>query len=179
MSTSHHYTTRLTPTSTQGRGKLVEHNDGSLCFVAEVVIGSSVLSINSLSASTETNTFAFCAGAIVVLAVINSELSLDQRLVCVKPDALPIQATPSYYNHATPTKAAGNRNYINSPFKDDSPFGPALINNKADPFGKPKLAHRSRNVTSISLSPSGRYLAIGEVVHHRATRQNLRAEDCR
>ncbi|KAL8667119.1 MAG: hypothetical protein Q9202_001041 [Teloschistes flavicans] len=135
MSTSHHYTTRLTPTSTQGRGKLVEHNDGSLCFVAEVVIGSSVLSINSLSASTETNTFAFCAGAIVVLAVINSELSLDQRLVCVKPDALPIQATPSYYNHATPTKAAGNRNYINSPFKDDSPFGPALTNNKADPFG--------------------------------------------
>ncbi|KAL8695176.1 MAG: hypothetical protein Q9218_000344 [Villophora microphyllina] len=173
MSTPHRHSTRLTLTPAQNRRKSVENSDGDLYLVAKAVIGSSVVSTNTLSASVEANIFAFSAGSIVVLALINPELSLDQRLVCVKPNAVPRQVTPSYYNHATPTKAAGNRNNLNSPFRDDSP---ASTDRKADSISKAKSVHRPRSVTSISLSPSGRYLAVGEVIQSHRAMESLNLE---
>lgn len=144
---------------------MVDGNDGGSCLVLESVIGSTVFSNNALSAA-DANSFAFCAGSFVVLAVINEQLGFDQRLISVKPDALPIQATPTYYNPATPTKATGTRSYVNLPFKDDAPFGTALsppIDHNTDFHGRAKATCRSRNLSCLSLSPSGKFLTVGEV----------------
>ncbi|KAL8820855.1 MAG: hypothetical protein Q9223_001011 [Gallowayella weberi] len=132
----------------------------------ESVIGSTVVSVNALSAAVDTNTFAFCAGATVVLAAINSHSRLDQRFFSASPEALPSQATPSYYNPATPTKAAGSRVHTATPSKDEPISGLASFDTNGDALGKVKPSHRSRSFTSIALSPSGRFLAVGEMGYH-------------
>ena len=151
-------------TSTLCRGK---SSNGRSCLVPKTVIGSTISSINALSTA-YANTFAFCAGSTVVLAAINEHLALEQRrLFCVKPDALPTQATPTYYNSATPTKATGTRStYANSPCTDDSPSTaplPASSEYNTDNQNRLKGLSRSRSLSSVSLSPSGNLLAVGEV----------------
>ncbi len=126
----------------------------------ETVLGSTNPSINTLSAAVDAQCFAFCAGSIVVLSDIQS---LGQRFFYAKPDALPAHVTPSYYNPATPTKATGNRALANTPTKDDSLLSLATFDSNVDHPAKRKLSHRSRSVTSVALSPSGQYLAVGEV----------------
>ncbi|KAL8943364.1 MAG: hypothetical protein Q9211_001003 [Gyalolechia sp. 1 TL-2023] len=131
-------------------------------LVPEVVIGSTTSSINGLSAAVDTNAFAFCAGSSVVLAVINSRLGLDQRLFSAKPNASPVQPTPSYYNPSTPTKTGGNRGHPNSLFRDETASSSAPGDQNTDSPTRIKAARRSRRLTSVSLSPSGKFLAIGE-----------------
>ncbi|KAL8702020.1 MAG: hypothetical protein Q9224_000220 [Gallowayella concinna] len=145
----------------------------------ETVIGSTVNSVNALSAAVETNTFAFCAGATVVLAAINSQSRLDQRFFSARPDALPAQATRSYYNPATPTKVTGNRNYTATPSKDETISACASFDANGDALGKAKPTYRSRGFTSIALSPSGKYLAVGEVCNITSIRRavDTKAED--
>ncbi|KAL8734708.1 MAG: hypothetical protein Q9166_001364 [cf. Caloplaca sp. 2 TL-2023] len=167
--TTLHQNTRSTLTpqhrenSTPIRANVGGNHHGRVSLVVEAVIGSTVSSINAVTAAVDINSFAFCAGSTVVLAVINSQLHLDQRLFRVKPDALPAQATPSYYNPATPLKATGTRNHTNTPSKDESALGNASFDNNADALGKAKASHRSKSLTSVTLSPSGKYLAVGEV----------------
>ncbi|KAL9596157.1 MAG: hypothetical protein Q9219_005977 [cf. Caloplaca sp. 3 TL-2023] len=93
---------------------------------------------------------------------MNSQLGLDQRLFSARPDALPIQATPSYYNPATPTKAAGNRGHTSSLLRDETFSGSARSDYPADSPSRTKPVHRPRTLTSVSLSPSGKLLAVGE-----------------
>ena len=144
--------------ATQGR---VSHDKG-FSLIPETVIGSTVSSINTLSAAVETEIFAFCAGSAVVLAAVNSQLGLDQRLFCVNPDVLPAQATPSYYNPATPSKAAGNRGAL---FSNEFTSSSTPGDHNTESPSRIRPAHRARCVTSVSLSPSGKHLAIGEVYH--------------
>ncbi|KAL9599510.1 MAG: hypothetical protein Q9179_003528 [Wetmoreana sp. 5 TL-2023] len=174
MSTTYQHTPRLTLTPqhrdnlTQGRGRSVDCRDADICLLPETVIGSTISSINGLSAANGINSFAFCAGSIVILAAINTQTGIDQRFFCVRPDALPIQATPTFYNPATPTKAAGNRSYLNSPIKDESPSGTVLqtsLDHNADPLARIKSTHRPKSLTSLSLSPCGKYIAVGETGH--------------
>lgn len=167
ISTPHHSTrSTLTPQHrenlSQYRSNIGGGHETGLYFGLEAIIGSTVTSVNALSAAVDSNTFAFCAGSTVVLATIDSQLRLHQRFFNAKPDALPAQATPSYYNPATPTRAAGNRYYTATPSKDDSP-GPASFDANVDVLGKFKPGYRSRSLTSVALSPSGKHLAIGEV----------------
>ncbi|KAL8785376.1 MAG: hypothetical protein Q9213_003382 [Squamulea squamosa] len=156
----------LRDASTPSRSNAGGINSPAVCLVLESVLGSTVSSINALSAAIDTKCFAFCAGSTVVLAEINSELRLNQRFFFVKPDALPAQVTPSYYNPATPTKATGNRALVNVSCKDDSGLSFAPFDCNVDSVGKEKSSHRFRSVTSVALSPSGKYLAIGEVGFH-------------
>ncbi|KAL8944244.1 MAG: hypothetical protein Q9216_000539 [Gyalolechia sp. 2 TL-2023] len=131
-------------------------------IVPEVIVGLTTSSSNALTAAVDTNAFAFCAGSSVVLAVINSHLGLDQRLFCVKSDALPVQTTPSYYNPATPTKPAGNGGHPSSLARYETVSSSASGDYIIDSPNRNKAAHRSRSLTSVSLSPSGKFLAIGE-----------------
>ncbi|KAL9001378.1 MAG: hypothetical protein Q9169_000269 [Polycauliona sp. 2 TL-2023] len=124
----------------------------------ESVLG---LSINALTAA-DTGCFAFAAGPTIVLADINSP---TRRFFFAKPDSLPAQLTPSYYNPATPTKTTRNRTS-----KEDSLPGVASLDSSVDHPSQAKSSHRSRSLTSVALSPSGQYLAAGEVctlVHTR------------
>ncbi|KAL8710345.1 MAG: hypothetical protein Q9220_005115 [cf. Caloplaca sp. 1 TL-2023] len=141
-------------------------NDGIFLHLSRV-LGNSVRSNNALCAAADTNTFAYIAGPVVVLASINSALRLDQCFFVIRADALPAQATPSYYNPATPTKAGFSHSSNSSPRKENSSLGPSQLapnNLKIDSPSRSNPAYRSRNLTSISLSPSGRYLAVGEVI---------------
>ncbi|KAL8774383.1 MAG: hypothetical protein Q9209_001134 [Squamulea sp. 1 TL-2023] len=156
----------LRDASTPSRSNAGGIHSPAVCPVLERVLGSTVTSINALSAAVDTKCFAFCAGSTIVLAEINSELRLNQRFFFVKPDALPAHVTPSYYNPATPTKATGNRALVNISTKDESGPNPASSDYNVDPLGKEKASHRLRSVTSVALSPSGKYIAIGEVGFH-------------
>ncbi|KAL8904605.1 MAG: hypothetical protein Q9207_003160 [Kuettlingeria erythrocarpa] len=139
-----------------------------ISLVPELVLGSTISSVNALSAATETNCFAFCAGPAVILAEVKPQLGLVQRLFSAKADILPSQATPSYYNPATPTKDTGNRGYTTSLSQDETTPGdawPASTDHRADSPGRVTSAHRSRSLTSVALSPSGKLLAVGEIGH--------------
>ncbi|KAL8738136.1 MAG: hypothetical protein Q9181_001042 [Wetmoreana brouardii] len=174
MSTTYQHTPRLTLTPqhrdnlTQGRGRSVDGGDAGFCLLPEAVIGSTISSINGLSAANGVNSFVFCAGSIVVLAAINTQTGINQRFFYVRPDALPIQATPTYYNPTTPTKAAGNRSYLNSPIRDESSSETVLqtsLDHSADSLVRIKATHRPKSLTSLSLSPCGKYIAVGETGH--------------
>lgn len=147
-----------------------------ISLVSEFVLGSTISSVNALSAATDTNTFAFCAGPAVILAEVSPQLRLVQRLFFAKPDTLPSQITPSYYNPATPTKATGNRGYTASLSQDELASGNALLastDHHADSPSRVTSAHRSRSLTSVALNPSGKLLAIGEVCQ-----RHLRCSGC-
>lgn len=158
--------TPRSPSTTQTRERAGGGLATGISLVSEFVLGSTIFSVNALSAATDTNSFAFCAGPVVVLAEVSPKLRLIQRLFSAKPDTLPLQATPSYYNPATPTKATGNRGYITSLSQDEPASGSALLASTdphADSPGRVLSAHRSRSLTCVALNPSGKLLAIGEV----------------
>lgn len=167
--------------TTQNREVAGNHVSG-FSLVPELVLGSTVSSINALSAAVDTNAFAFCAGPAVILAVVNTRLGLDQRLFCAKADTLPSQATPSYYNPATPTKATANHGYISSLSKDETTPGNVSLaptDQNADSPSRFKSAHRSRSLTSVALSPSGKFLAVGEVHQQHLRCGGNRTDDSR
>ncbi|KAL8672765.1 MAG: hypothetical protein Q9168_002791 [Polycauliona sp. 1 TL-2023] len=132
----------------------------TISLTLETVLGSTSLSINALSAGNN-RCFAFCAGSTIVLTDI---ITHTQRYFYA--NALPAQSTPSYYNPATPTKAARNHAFASTPGKDDLIPSIASLDNSADYPGKTKPSHRPRTLTSVALSPSAKYLAVGEVGHH-------------
>ncbi|KAL8757341.1 MAG: hypothetical protein Q9184_004227 [Pyrenodesmia sp. 2 TL-2023] len=139
-----------------------------ISLVSEFVLGSTISSVNALSAATEANSFAFCAGPAVILAEVSPQLELVQRLFSAKPDTLLSQATLSCYNPATPTKATGNRGCTTSLSQDEPASGSPLLastDHHADSPGRVTSAHRSRSLTTVALNPSGKLLAVGEIGH--------------
>ncbi|KAL9054687.1 MAG: hypothetical protein Q9206_003438 [Seirophora lacunosa] len=130
----------------------------------DLIIGSTISNANTLSAAVDTNFFAFCAGSTVILAAVNARLGLDQRFFNAKPDASPSQITPSYYNPGTPTRASASRSYITSLPRDEVASGGVASGERSvDSSSRVKSAHRSRTLTCVAISPSGRLIAVGEV----------------
>ncbi|KAL8953887.1 MAG: hypothetical protein Q9222_000261 [Ikaeria aurantiellina] len=99
------------------------HTNAGVSLDLSRVLGCTVRTNNALCAADDTNTFAYIAGSVVVLASINSDLGFDQRFFIARADALPEQATPSYYNPATPTKAGLSHSSNSSPRKENSMLG--------------------------------------------------------
>lgn len=131
------------------------------------VVGSTASSRNALdSAGTR---FAYSAGAAAVVATYDpATRRVDQRFFRAKPTALPLNPSPVVYDHTpsqtpdarargTPLRHAGTSN---SPFATPTrDWGDASSGG-----GKAWSAReRVKAAACVSLSPSGRLLAVGEV----------------
>lgn len=144
----------------------------TVSLIPEFILGSTVSNSNTLCASVDTNAFVYCAGSTVILAVVNARLALDQRFFCARADALPSQATPSYYNPGTPTRAAAHRSYNSSLCRNELAQGDVSRASVEPCVGSPSKvnpAHRSRTLTTVALSPCGKLIAIGEVQQQHPT----------
>lgn len=128
------------------------------------VVGTTTDSVNAFDALPEHHTYACCAGSAAVLARLDEHLNITQRLFRVRPNAAPINATPSFYNPATPPTTPGKSRH-GSPLKDG---GCGIIYNglQDHPSNSPSQArtnNRSRETSCVSLSRGGNLMAVGEV----------------
>lgn len=81
------------------------------------VVGITTNSVNAFDALPEHNTFVCCAGTAAVLSRVNENLQITQRVFRLRPNVSATNATPSFYNVATPPSALGKSRH-GSPFKN-------------------------------------------------------------
>ena len=139
------------------------HKNNNLHLSFKSLIGTTSISVNAFDALPEQNTFLCCAGSAVVLCRLDENLNITQQLFRARPDAIPIIATPSFYNPATPPNTP-RRSRLVSPLKD----GGGLIYNASsdyvpDPTSQGRANNRSREVSCVSLNHGGNLMAVGEV----------------
>ena len=139
-----------------------EHSILQLSFSS--VVGTTTNSINAFDALLEHNTFAYCAGSAAVLSRVDEHLGITQHLFRVRPNALPTNATPSFYNPATPPSTPG-QSRRGSPLKDGDC---GLVDRGLPEYfqGSPnqiRASNRSRETSCVSLSHGDNLMAVGEV----------------
>ena len=145
-------------------------NHDELSLSLKRVIGSSTVSPNGFDCQASKRRFAYTAGAAAVIANVDSDLQITQEFFRARPTASPSHSTFSNFGPGTPTKTTNEqepRNRTVSSLREagvgkdpaDSP-----TRSWADsPGSKPWAAkERVKAATAVSLSPDGRYLAVGE-----------------
>ena len=128
------------------------------------VIGTTTNSVNAFDALPGHHSFVCCAGSAAVLSRVDEHLNISQQFFRAKLDASPINATPSFYNPATPPITPG-KNRRESPFRDE---GSRTIYNGSHnyPPNSPcqgRANNPNRETSCVSLSRGGDLMAIGEV----------------
>ena len=125
------------------------------------VIGTTTKSSSGLSSCLETNSFAYCAGSVAVLADIDEYGTVTRRYYRARPAAIALNASSSYYStpSSTPTR---KRRPLVTPKKDQE--NPTLGRSlREDDNAKTWTAReRIKSIRCVSLSPNGRLLAVGE-----------------
>ena len=150
-----------TPTQTPTK---ISRDDSGLQLTLKNVIGTTTSSANAFDAVAEHHTFVCCAGPAAILSRVDEKLNITQRLFRARPNALPINATPSFYNPSTPPTTPG-RSRQGSPLKEGI-YGigsAASLEYSAETQGQSKASNRSKETTCVSLSRCGKFLAVGEV----------------
>ena len=138
--------------------------DSGLQLILKNVIGTTTRSPNAFDASPAHHTFVCCAGPAAILSQVDENLNITQRLFRARPNASPVNATPSFYNPSTPPITPA-RSRQGSPLKEGG-YGlssTASLEYAADSQGLVKAGNRSRECTCVSLSHCGKFLAVGEV----------------
>lgn len=159
----------ITPTSrfhaTQNPGLIStkqarENNNLQISFKG--VAGNTTNTVNAFDALSEH--YVCCAGSAAVLSRVDERLDITQQLFRVRPNALPINATPSFYNPATPPNTPGKSRH-GSPLKDT---GCGIVYNGLQDYlpdspSQGRVKNRSRETSCVSLSRGGNLMAVGEV----------------
>ena len=169
-STGHAVNTMLTPTgsfyASHNPGLMKQTQDSNnLRLSFDSVIGTTTDSANAFDSLPEHHTIAYCAGSATVLAQVDEHLNLTQRLFRVKPNASPVNATPPFYNPATPPSSPGKSRY-GSHLKDG---GCETIYHRLQDYhskspSQIKATNRNRQTSCVSLSRGGDLMAVGEVI---------------
>lgn len=133
----------------------------------QVVLGTTTTTPNGFSSHDQSKSFALCAGSAAVLAELDDEANISQRFFRARPSATSVNPTTSFYNQSTPPATPDPKSrslshirsnpHLNIP--NGSPSSEAADN------GSPRARssrERIKAVTSVSISPNGRFLAVGE-----------------
>ena len=134
----------------------------------QTVIGTTTTTPNGFSSHDQSSSFAFCAGSAAVLAELDDNNNVNQRFFRARPSANSVNPVTSFYNSSstppsTPDsrtrsisnlKSSGHGAHNGSPSSD--------VAESQSPRGW-SSRERIKAVTSVSLSPNGRFLAMGEV----------------
>lgn len=134
----------------------------------QTVIGTTTINPNGFSSHDESRSFALCAGSAAVLAELDGENNVTQRFFRARPSAVSINPVASFYNQSTPptTPDSGKRALSNLKFSPHaSLYNGSPSNDLTENHGPRAWSSRERikSVTSVSISPNGRFLAVGEV----------------
>ena len=139
-------------------------DDDRLQLCLKTVIGTTTTSANAFDSSPSRHCFVYCAGPAAIVSQAHEDFSITQRLFRARPNALPINATPSYYNpHTPPTTPTRSRQ--GSPFKEaafTNGHG-ATLEYIPDSPGTRRSQNRVREATCVSIGRQGDFLAVGEV----------------
>lgn len=136
----------------------------SLQLSLKSVFGTTTNSMNAFDALPEHHTFVCCAASAAVLSRVDEHLNITQDLFRARPNVFPINATPSFYNPATPPSTPG-KSRRGSPLKDGGCgiTDKGLLGYSPDSPSKSRPNNRSREVSCVSLSRGGNLMAVGEV----------------
>lgn len=135
----------------------------------QTIIGTTTSSPNSFDCHPDIETFTVCAGSAVVVAKVDADLNITQKIFRAKPNVRPINETLSFYNPSTPP-ATTLRNRLASNSKEGGYGAGHLFEESAgESPGTSQLAKRTREATCISLSSGGTLLAVGEVSSLRSS----------
>lgn len=135
----------------------------------QTVIGTTTTNPNGFSSHDESRSFALCAGSAAVLAELDHENNVNQRFFRARPSAISINPVASFYNQCTPPTTPDSRKRSLSNLKlsphanlyNGSPSNDLAENHSPRAWSSSR--ERIKSVTSVSISPNGRFLAVGEV----------------
>jgi hypothetical protein len=162
---------RITPSNSPGLRAPRSPNKTSLhqsTLSLRTVIGTTTTDPNGFSSHDQSRSFALCAGSAAILAELDDENNVHQRFFKARPSASSINPVTSFYNQSTPpstpdtrAKSISNiRANAHSNTHNGSPSSDLAETNSPRSWSS---RERIKAVTSVSFSPNGRFLAVGEV----------------
>ncbi|OKL62092.1 hypothetical protein UA08_02978 [Talaromyces atroroseus] len=129
----------------------------------QTVIGTTTTTPNGFSSHETSRSFALCVGSAAILADIDPDGTVNQRFFRARPTASPVNPVVSFYNHPTSPTTPDNR-VRSIANRLGASGGPSPGGDCADSSGSRTWTSRERikAVTSVAISPNGRFLAVGE-----------------
>lgn len=144
----------------------------------QTVIGTTTSNRNGFSCHEPSRSFALCAGSAAILAEVDQDLNITQRFFRARPGAAAVNSTPSYYNTSVAPSTPDSRTRTLHPVARGASNNSLLSASPSGELGDSTPSRiwgsreRVKAITSVSLSPNGRFLAMGEVCSFcRVTRQ--------
>ncbi|KAL4876100.1 WD40-repeat-containing domain protein [Aspergillus karnatakaensis] len=133
----------------------------------QTVIGTTTTAPNGFSCHDQSRSFAFCSGSAGVLAELDDDNNVNQRFFRARPSASSVNPVASFYNQSTPPATPDARSKSLPSIKAASYNGTysGLPSNEFTEAYSPRTwssRERVKAVTSVSISPNGRLLALGE-----------------
>lgn len=128
------------------------------------VIGTSTISSNGFATYEAGRQFAFCAGSTTVLAELDDKLNVSQRFFRART-SVPGSSSSNPSTSHVPLAGAHNRPRAHSGSSRTTPIRNGSFGASDPVGGSPASTARERvkSVTSVALSPNGRFIAAGEV----------------
>ena len=131
----------------------------------QTVIGTTTTTPNGFSSHEPSSSFALCAGSAAILVELDSDLNISQRFFRARPTATGLNTVPSFYNTSTPPVTPDSRNRVLPSSRSTINGGLYLGSPAGEPGDGSKTwtsRERIKAVTCVSISPNGRFLAVGE-----------------
>ena len=131
----------------------------------ETVLGSTTSSPCGFDCLPSSRLFAYCAASSVVLGRAEDDFSITRRYFRANPTASSINPAVSFYNSPTPVAHPETRGRSLASSKTVNGATTQFTGDRADTAASRALNSRDRikASTSVSLSPDGKLLAVGEV----------------
>lgn len=131
------------------------------------VIGTTTTGPTGFSCHAPSSTYAYCAGATVVLVKVGENDQVSQRFYKARPTASSVNPSISFYDQSTPTGTPRSRRKSVMPARVEgygsTPTGSPFREWSDDGNGQTWTAReRIKAASSVSISPDGRLLAVGE-----------------
>ncbi|KAJ5565595.1 hypothetical protein N7535_007233 [Penicillium sp. DV-2018c] len=133
----------------------------------QTVIGTTTTTPNGFSSHDQSRSFALCAGSAAVLAELDENGNITQRFFRARPSATSVNPPTSFYNQSTPPTTPDPRSRSLSHIRSNPHlnFASGSPSSESGEPGSPRAwssRERIKAVMSVSISPNGRFLAVGE-----------------
>ncbi|KAE8358477.1 WD40-repeat-containing domain protein [Aspergillus caelatus] len=161
---------RITPTNSPGLrpprtpNKAPQHQ---ATLSLQTVIGTTTTSPHGFSSHDQSKSFAICAGSAAILAELDEAGNVNQRFFRARPSASSVHPVTSFYHQSTPPSTpdtrtrplSGVKSTAHNAILSGSPANELAESNSSRAWSS---RERVKAVTSVSISPNGRFLAVGE-----------------
>ena len=173
---------KITPSNSPvlrpGTGRSPSKSSHQSTLSLQTVLGTTTTTPNGFSSHDQSKSFALCAGSAAVLAELDDDANITQRFFRARPSATSVNPTSSFYNQSTPPATPDPRSRSLSHIRSNPHLNvpSASPSSETGDNGSPRgwsSRERIKAVTSVSLSPNGRFLAVGEVSVHFQVKESV------